>query len=102
MPLDLARSLRRLLAENAGPDAAYRARRLAMPRLYPARRGHAKYCPVCRTAFGYYPSFGLSRRRHARCPGCGSLERHRFLWLYLERVFRLPRRRLSILHIAPE
>ena len=50
----------------------------------PSARGHAKRCPVCGQRFGHFLRFGLNRRRNARCPGCGSLERHRFLWLYLE------------------
>ncbi|MPY76081.1 MAG: methyltransferase domain-containing protein [Alphaproteobacteria bacterium] len=105
-PLDLARRLPMLLAADAGPGTAYGAA-IGPPgprpqRAFPADRGHAKHCPVCRQAFGHYPSFGLDRRRNARCPGCGSLERHRFLWLYLERALGLPGRRLSILHIAPE
>lgn len=105
-PLDLARRLPGLLAADAAAGTAYGAAigppGSRPPPAFPADRGHAKHCPVCRRAFGHYPSFGLERRRNARCPGCGSLERHRFLWLYLERALRLPGRRLSILHIAPE
>lgn len=59
-------------------------------------------CPLC----GYHGPFmdhtaetGL--RRHARCPACRSLERHRLQYLVLERVLagREPPR---VLHVAPE
>ncbi|NBC33268.1 MAG: methyltransferase domain-containing protein [Alphaproteobacteria bacterium] len=59
-------------------------------------------CPICGTRAARFLPFGLSGRRNARCPGCGSAERHRFLWLYLTRRTRLLERRLRILHTAPE
>lgn len=36
------------------------------------------------------------------CPGCGALERHRYLWLYLDSTLGVTSKRLSVLHIAPE
>lgn len=36
------------------------------------------------------------------CPGCGALERHRYLWLYLDSAIGITSKRLSVLHIAPE
>jgi SAM-dependent methyltransferase len=104
-PFDLADRLDALVAADAPADAAYRVARLAptVPAKQPARyRGHPKHCPVCRRASGYFHAFGRAGRRNAVCPVCGSLERHRFLWLYLERALGLPGRRLSILHVAPE
>jgi SAM-dependent methyltransferase len=101
-PLDLAHRLPALVAADAAPGLAYGARANGPAGRSIGVRGHAKHCPVCRRAIGHYFAFGRARRRNARCPGCGSLERHRFLWLYLERTLRLPARRLSILHIAPE
>lgn len=41
-------------------------------------------------------------RANARCPGCGSYERHRALWLWLQQrpdLLTTPRR---VLHLAPE
>ena len=105
-PLDLSRSLGSLVAENATAEEAYRTRAAntgiaRMPA--PVRnRGLAKHCPVCGGAFSRFLSFGRARRRNAMCPGCGSLERHRFLWLYLERALRITNRRRTVLHIAPE
>jgi len=59
-------------------------------------------CPVCGGRFRRFLPFGRGRRRNARCPDCGSLERHRFLWLLLEDRYALLRRRARVLHIAPE
>ncbi len=100
--LDLAGRLGALVAADAAPSAAYGEAGGTGPARFPSPRGHAKHCPVCRQSFGHFFAFGLARRRNARCPGCGSLERHRFLWLYLEQALRLLRRRGSVLHIAPE
>jgi SAM-dependent methyltransferase len=59
-------------------------------------------CPVCGGRFRRFLPFGLDGRRNARCPGCGSLERHRFMWMHLRDRHRLLQRRLRLLHIAPE
>lgn len=61
------------------------------------------FCPICRKSFHRFLPFGVEPRPNAQCPGCGSLERHRLLWLALERFGLTPGeagRRL--LHIAPE
>jgi SAM-dependent methyltransferase len=41
-------------------------------------------------------------RRGVRCPRCGSLERHRILWLFLQRETNLLSEPLAVLHVAPE
>jgi SAM-dependent methyltransferase len=41
-------------------------------------------------------------RPQARCPRCGSLERHRLLWIYLRERTRLFSSSMSLLHFAPE
>ena len=41
-------------------------------------------------------------RRAAQCPRCGSLERHRHLWLYLERELNIRQAPLRVLHVAPD
>ena len=47
-------------------------------------RGHEVRCPCCERE---YAAFAADRNRpDAICPGCGSHERHRALWLYLQRV----------------
>jgi len=63
-------------------------------------RGDAVTCPCCG---GSYSRFLPHRGRpFAKCPGCGSLERHRVLWLFLERETDIFRRSGAMLHIAPE
>jgi len=60
------------------------------------------HCPICGGNACAFLPFGLGGRRNALCPACGSLERHRFLWLYLTRWTRLLRGCARVLHTAPE
>jgi SAM-dependent methyltransferase len=63
-------------------------------------RGDAVECPCCESSFSrFLPHRG---RAYAKCPRCGSLERHRVLWLFLEREAELFSRPGAMLHIAPE
>ena len=41
-------------------------------------------------------------RDNALCPVCGSVERHRLIWLYLTRRTNLFEGRKKLLHVAPE
>jgi SAM-dependent methyltransferase len=66
------------------------------------RRGAGPFCPICGTAHIQFLPFGLGGRRNARCPLCGSLERHRFLYLTLENRLKWLDKRLTLLHFAPE
>jgi SAM-dependent methyltransferase len=68
--------------------------RTAMPEVV----GHQRYCPVCRSMFKEFGSF--NGRPDARCPVCGSLERHRHLFLLLKE--RLLPGKVKLLHFAPE
>jgi SAM-dependent methyltransferase len=70
-------------------------------------RGGRYVCPCCGGRFRKFLPAGVERRANARCPGCGSRERHRLLWLYLSERTNLfapvsggADRRL--LHVAPE
>lgn len=75
-------------------------RRLA-PLLY---RGQARYCPVCSRSFRKFrPSGRHFRRPDATCPVCGSRERDRLLYRFLD----VCRDELSVsggpfVHVAPE
>lgn len=98
--------LSRLLPDitGRGLDEAAVYRR---PGLYTAPRALAPargmlHCPVCGRRASRFLPFGLGGRPNARCPDCGSLERHRFLWLFLGERTPLLRRRLRLLHTAPE
>jgi len=64
--------------------------------------GNRFICPCCNGHFGKLRSFGIERRPNAQCPRCGSLERHRLLWLYLKNRTGLFRDNLRLLHFAPE
>ncbi len=68
----------------------------------PARtRPGVLHCPICGTSASRFLRFGFAGRRNARCPCCGSLERHRFLWLYLAAIgAAVPGAR--VLHTAAE
>lgn len=69
-----------------------------------AGSGRLKRCPLCGAAGErLFVPHGRTQRRNARCRECGSLERHRLVWAYLELesdLFRGGRKR--VLHIAPE
>lgn len=60
------------------------------------------YCPVC-GKYSYFMPFGKSGRAKAYCPRCGSVERHRLLWLFFKRKTNLfdPKQK-KILHVAAE
>lgn len=60
-------------------------------------------CPICSWSFRQLMPFGVHTRPNAYCPRCGSLERHRALWLYLRRAVGFPPSApMRLLHIAPE
>jgi SAM-dependent methyltransferase len=60
------------------------------------------YCPCCQKEASEFGSFGVKPRLRARCPSCGSLERHRLLWLFLASRPALLQGGRRLLHIAPE
>lgn len=64
-----------------------------------AHRGDAVQCPVCDHSFDVFAP--ASNRANAVCWRCGAHERHRSLWLYLERRPLLEEAG-SLLHFAPE
>ena len=65
--------------------------------------GRGVECPVCGTRRRKFLPYGyVAPRADALCPSCLSLERHRLLWLYLERETDLLTRPVRLLHIAPE
>lgn len=63
------------------------------------------HCPVCGLLARAFKSGGIGKPRpNAKCPGCGSLERHRLFWLHLQdQVWpELPAGKKDVLHVAPE
>ena len=66
-------------------------------------RGEGVECPCCGGKFRRFVPYGVRPRRpHAQCPSCGSVERHRLLWLYLRERTDLFVRAQRLLHVAPE
>jgi hypothetical protein len=57
----------------------------------------AKTCPLC-GYHGHFDAFGTPPRWDARCPSCGSLERHRLFALSLRNTLLNG----ALLHFAPE
>ncbi|MDR2882452.1 MAG: methyltransferase domain-containing protein [Alistipes sp.] len=68
--------------------------------------GRGVQCPLCGARFRRFMSYGyVEVRKNALCPRCLSLERHRLLWLWLEREGKLTEMatgNTKFLHIAPE
>lgn len=65
--------------------------------------GSGRECPICGTRRRKFMPYGyVKSRKDALCPGCLSLERHRTLWLYLQRETKLLEEQPVLLHIAPE
>ena len=91
---------------SATPPGRWRLyRRLAASWLHDRRQFREKRlprtCPIC-GHHGVFVSVGHPPRWDARCPGCGSRERHRLvhLWITADGGDRLADKR--ILHFAPE
>jgi hypothetical protein len=65
--------------------------------------GFKRWCPVCNKRSRRFLRFKHHPNPEAMCVHCQSLERHRFLWLYLQTHTDLfdgrPKR---VLHVAPE
>jgi glycosyltransferase involved in cell wall biosynthesis len=65
--------------------------------------GFARYCPCCKAHLRRFMPFWLDPDREARCPVCGSMQRHRLIWLYISRKTDLFNgHRKKMLHVAPE
>lgn len=65
--------------------------------------GMSRYCPICERHSRKFGSFGVVAREDAMCMFCGSLERHRLVWIYFQRMTDLfDGRRKKVLHVAPE
>lgn len=75
--------------------------RIFAPLLY---SGNKVQCTVCEKSFSKFLGYGSDRaqRENVLCPYCLTLERHRLMWLYLQKetdFFTAPKK---VLHIAPE
>jgi predicted SAM-dependent methyltransferase len=65
--------------------------------------GKERYCPVCEKHLRKFGRSGSESRDDVKCLGCGSLERHRLVWLYFTKMTDLfDEKPKKMLHIAPE
>lgn len=64
------------------------------------RLGSDRVCPIC--GFEGRRFLGYAGRSDARCPSCGSLERHRLLWAYLDTLSGFHDESRRILYLAPK
>jgi SAM-dependent methyltransferase len=121
-PKPRRRGRRRTWRANAGTLSTLRATlqralRRSIRRFIPARYrepvrisvekcinfGFRRYCPCCRARLRDFRPFGVIPRPGALCPVCGSLERHRLIYLYLRsRTNLFDGRPKRMLHVAPE
>lgn len=75
----------------------------AVPLLGLFYRGRGVECPLCGRRYRKFLPYGyVVSRANALCPHCLALERHRLLWLWLERESDLAATLPRLLHIAPE
>ena len=59
--------------------------------------------PIDGSSYRKFLPYGYQNlRQNALCPGTLSLERHRLLWLYLDRKTNFLRDAIRVLHVAPE
>ena len=66
-------------------------------------RGKKYTDPIDDSNYSKFLSYGYKTvRKNALCPGTLSLERHRLLWIYLDRETNFLSSNLKVLHVAPE
>lgn len=68
-----------------------------------AFKGKHVHCFCCGGNFITFLPGGVKvKRANALCPECGSLERHRLVWRYIETNTDLLKKHVKLLHVAPE
>jgi len=67
-------------------------------------KGDKVFCPICNSSFNNFAPYGFPTRKNAKCRNCGSLERHRLLYIYFNDKTNLfaDASKISLLHFAPE
>ena len=66
-------------------------------------KGNKHIDPIDGSGYSKFLSYGYKYiRKNALCPGTLSLERHRLLWLYLDKETNILSSNLKVLHVAPE
>lgn len=64
--------------------------------------GLNRHCPCCGWHFRRFLWAHVHPRPDARCPRCDGMERHRLVWLFLQKETNLFRDPLMVMHVAPE
>jgi|TARA_R110002049_G_scaffold3836_3_gene28160 SAM-dependent methyltransferase len=65
-------------------------------------RGNNVSCNICQKSFSKFLPYGRIARENALCPNCLGLERHRLMWLFLQRETDFFSAQKKVLHVAPE
>ncbi len=65
-------------------------------------KGNNVECPICKGHFRKLLPYGPKGFDNRLCPKCLSLERHRLIWLFLNKKTDFFSANLKVLHIAPE
>ncbi|MBR4642193.1 MAG: class I SAM-dependent methyltransferase [Selenomonadaceae bacterium] len=66
-----------------------------------ATSSEACECPICKSKLRAYLPAGVNPRPNAMCPNCSSRERHRALWLLMQKL-NWHKQGMRVLHFAPE
>lgn len=94
----------RLLLNTLPRPLLQRLAGIGVPLLGLLYLGWGRKCPICGVRRRKFLPYGyVESREDALCPRCLALERHRLLWLFLDRETELlhsPQQR--VLHVAPE
>ena len=64
-------------------------------------KGNIVQCSICNSEYREFGPFGNTKRKNSKCHNCGSLERHRLIWKYIQDK-ELINKPLRLLHFAPE
>jgi SAM-dependent methyltransferase len=67
-----------------------------------ALKGNNVECTCCNKTYITFLPAGIEKRANAKCINCGSLERHRILWHFLQHKTNLFSANIKMLHAAPE
>jgi SAM-dependent methyltransferase len=70
--------------------------------LHYALKGNNVECLCCNSRYLTFLPAGIQKRANAKCINCGSLERHRTLWMFLKEQSDIFKKPMKLLHVAPE
>ncbi|MBI5324046.1 MAG: class I SAM-dependent methyltransferase [Ignavibacteriae bacterium] len=64
-------------------------------------KGSGYYCNICNKSYRKFLPAGNDKRQNAKCPGCGSFERHRLLMYFLKEKTNFFNSNLNVLDVSP-